>query len=180
MSFRWVASGFVPRPNPRKRALLGLTLLLAAGCGGAGGGSHPEHLVQGTSYRFSAPVGWAVTRSGREVQAARGIALVSVTRYPLLRAYRSSLWAHVVPELDHAAAGLAAQQSGTVGESRTVTISGRRARSYDIDYTRNGRQLVERLVFVLRGKTEYLLLCRYARGGDTRACDRLVATFTLS
>ena len=80
MSFRWVASGFVPRPNPRKRALLGLTLLLAAGCGGAGGGSHPEHLVQGTSYRFSAPVGWAVTRSGREVQAARGIALVSVTR----------------------------------------------------------------------------------------------------
>ena len=27
--------------------------------------------------------------------------------------------------------------------------------------------------------SEYLLLCRYARGGDTRACDRLLATFTL-
>jgi hypothetical protein len=178
MSFRWVANGFVPGPNPRKRALLGLTLLLAAGCGG-GGSNHPEHLVHGAGYGFSAPVGWPVVRSGREVQAAQGIALVSVTRYPLLRAYRSSLWEHVVPELDHAAAGLAAQQGGTVGESRTVTISGRRARRYDIDYTRNGQRLVERLAFVLRGKTEYLLLCRYARGGDTRACDRLLATFTL-
>jgi hypothetical protein len=178
LSFRWVANRFVPQPNPRKRALFGLALLLAAGCGG-GGSSRPEHVLRGTGYSFSAPTGWAVTRSGREVQVAKGIALVSVTRYPLLRAYRSSLWEHVVPELDHAAAGLAAQQTGTVGESRTVTISGRRARRYDIDYTRNGKQLVERLTFVLRGKTEYLLLCRYDRGGDTRACDRLLATFTL-
>jgi hypothetical protein len=136
--------------------------------------------VRGTGYHFSAPSGWPLVRSGRQVQASQGgVALVSVTRYPLLRAYRSSLWAHVVPELDHAAAGLAAQQHGTVGQSRTMTISGRSARRYDIDYRRNGEQLVERLAFVLRGKTEYLLLCRYARGGDTRACDRLLATFTL-
>ena len=178
MSFRWVANGFVPGRNPRKRALLGLTLLLAAGCGGGGGG-RAEHVVRGTGYRFAAPVGWRVVRSGRDVQAAQGLALVSVTRYPLLRAFRSSLWDHVVPELDRVAAGLAAQQEGTVGASRTVTISGRRARRYDIDYRRDGKQLVERLGFVLRGQTEYLLLCRYARGGDTRACDRLLATFTL-
>jgi hypothetical protein len=178
MSFRWVAKAFVPGPNPRKRALLGLSLLLAAGCGGGGSG-RSEHVVSGTGYRFSAPLGWRIVRSGREVQASQGIAIVSVTRYPLLRAYRSSLWEHVVPELDHAASGLAAQQNGGVGESRTVTISGQSARRYDIDYERDGKQLVERLAFVLRGKTEYLLLCRYARGGDTRACDRLLATFTL-
>ena len=84
-----------------------------------------------------------------------------------------------MPELDRAAAQLAKQQNGQVGESRTVTIAGRRARSYDIDYERDGKALVERLAFVLRGKTEYLLLCRYDRGGDTAACERLLATFTL-
>ena len=180
MSFRWVANGFVPRTDPRKRAVFGLALLLAAGCGGGGGGAPAERLVHGSGYRFSAPVTWKVVRSGREVQAAQGLALVSVTRYPLLHGYRSTLFDHVKPELDRAAAGLAAQQRGRVGNSRTVTVSGRLARSYDIDYTGNGKELVERLTFLLRGKTEYLLLCRYERGGDTAACDRLGATFTLA
>ena len=179
MSFRWVANGLVPCTNPRKRAVLGLVVLFAAGCGGGGSGQ-AERLVRGSGYTFSAPVGWPVVRSGREVKASKGLPLVSVTRYPLLRAYRPELWGHVLPELDRTAAGLAAQQQGTVGASRTVTISGRRARSYDIDYSRNGKQLVERLAFVLRGKTEYLLLCRYVSGGDTGACDRLLATFRLA
>jgi hypothetical protein len=177
LSFPWVANGFVPEPNPRKRALLGLTLLLAAGCGG--GGHQSERVVRGTGYRFSSPESWSVSRSGHEVQVAEGSALVSVTRYPLLRGYRTSLFEHVIPELDHAAAGLAAQQKGTVARSRTVTIAGREARSYDLDFSRNSSRLVERITFVLRGKTEYELLCRYARGGDTRACDRLLETFTL-
>ncbi len=156
MSFRWVANGLVPCTNPRKRAALGLALLFAAGCGGGGG--HAERLVRGLGYSFSAPVGWPVVRSGREVKASNGLPLV----------------------LDRAAAGLAAQQQGTVAASRTVTISGRRARSYDIDYSHDGKQLVEQLAFVLRGETEYLLLCRYVSGGDTGACDRLVATFKLA
>jgi hypothetical protein len=139
----------------------------------------PVQLVHGSGYRFSAPAGWTVVRSGRSVQASEGLRLVSVTRYPLLRAYRPALWPRVVPELDRAAAQLAKQQSGQVGESRTVTVSGRKARRYDIDYERDGKALVERLAFVLRGKTEYLLLCRYDRGGDTAACDRLLATFTV-
>ena len=177
MSFRWVANGFVPCANPRKRAVLGLVLLFAAGCGGASG--PPERLVRGSGYSFSAPAAWPVVRSGREVKASKGIPLVSVTRYPLLRAYQPELWDSVVPELDRVAAGLAGQQQGTVGESRTVTVTGHRARSYDIDYSHGGKQLVEQLAFVLRDKTEYLLLCRYARGGDTGACDRLLATFRL-
>jgi hypothetical protein len=136
-------------------------------------------VVQGTGYRFSAPADWAVVRSGREVQASHGLQLVSVTRFPLLRAYRPALWERVVPELDRAATQLAQQQKGEVAESRTVTVAGRQARRYDIEYERDGQSLVERLTFVLRGKTEYLLLCRYERGGDTDACDRLLATFTL-
>jgi hypothetical protein len=148
-----------------------------AGCGS--GGKTPERVVRGLGYRFSAPADWGVVRSGRQLRASKGVSLISVTRYPLLRAYRPILWDHVLPELDRAADGLAQQQNGTVGESRTVMISGRRARSYDIDYERDGNALVERITFVLRGKTEYLLLCRYGEGGDTGACDRLLATFKL-
>jgi hypothetical protein len=135
--------------------------------------------VRGSGYRFAAPADWRVARSGREISVSTGVSVLSVTRFPLLRAFRPALWPRVVPELDRAARGLAQQQNGDVGGSRTVTISGRRARSYDINYRRNGQALVERIAFVLRGKTEYLLLCRYERGGDTDACDRLLATFTL-
>ncbi len=177
MSFRWLGSRFVPASNPRKRTALGVALLCLAGCGG--GGTAAVEVVRGNGYHFSAPAGWRIARSGREVRVSEGVGLVSVTRYPLVHAYRPALWEHVVPELDRAAAGLAQQQNGQVGESRTVTIAGLRARSYDIDYQLNGQSLVERIAFVLRGKTEYLLLCRYERGGDTGACDRLVATFTL-
>ncbi len=85
-------------------------------------------VVQGTGYRFSAPADWAVVRSGREVQASQGLQLVSVTRYPLLRAYRPALWERVVPELDRAATQLAQQQKGEVAQSRTVTVAARHAR----------------------------------------------------
>jgi hypothetical protein len=150
---------------------------MVAGCGG--GGAPAVKVVEGSGYRFSAPANWAVVRSGRELEASRGLDLVSVTRYPLLRAYRPALWARVVPELDRTATQLARQQHGAVGESRTVTVAGQQARRYDLDYERDGNALVERIAFVLRGKREYLLLCRYGRGGDTDACDRLLATFTL-
>ena len=136
-------------------------------------------VVHGTGFRFSAPADWTVARSSRAVQAAQGLQLVSVTRYPLLRVFRPALWDRVVPQLDRAAAELAKQQSGKVAGSRTVTIAGQKARRYDIEYERNGKALVERIAFVLRRKTEYLLLCRYERGGGTDACDRLLATFTL-
>jgi hypothetical protein len=158
---------------------LGLTLLALAGCGGSGGGGPALKAVHGNGYTFSAPADWAVERRGQEVQAAEGLSLVSVTRYPLLRRYRPALLARVVPELDRAATQLAKQQNGRVSNSRTITVGGQQARRYDIDYEHNGKALVERLAFVLRGKTEYLLLCRYDRGGDTDACDRLLATFTL-
>ena len=148
-----------------------------AGCGGAKSSS-AEQVVHGSGYRFSSPAGWAVSRSPRAVRAADGLTLVSVTRFPLVRAYRPALWPQVLKELDDAAAGVARQQSGTVASSRTTMVAGRQARSYDIKYRHDGKDLVERITFVLRGKTEYYLLCRY-EGGDADACDRLLATFTL-
>jgi hypothetical protein len=150
---------------------------LLAGCGGSGAAK--EQTVRGTGYRFAAPADWTVKRMPRAVEVSQGIELVSVTRYELLRSFRPALWEHVVPELDRAAEGVAEQQKGRVASSRTITVAGRRARSYELAYSREGDDLVERLAFVLRGKTEYYLLCRYEAGGGTGACDRLLATFTL-
>jgi hypothetical protein len=178
VSFRWFGSSFVPALNRRKQAVLGLTLLVATGCGG--GAVQQGYTVQGAGFTFVAPADWAVSRKDDEVQAAQGTRLISVTRFALLRRFRPALWDKVVPELDRAAAGVARQQQGTVSNPRNVTIAGQQARAYDIAYTREGRLLVERIAFVLRGKTEYLLLCRYERGGDTEACDRLLTSFRLA
>ena len=114
-----------------------------------------------------------------ETRVENGIDLVSVRRYALQRAFSPELWQEAVPELDRAADQVAAQQQGTVTERRTVKIAGRDARHYVFEYEDDGRELVEELGFMLRGKTEYLLLCRYERGGDADACERLLATFTL-
>jgi hypothetical protein len=164
--------------NRRKQAVLGLTLLVVSGCGGGGG--QKGHTVRGTGFTFVAPADWAVSRKGGEVQAAHGTGLISVTRFPLQRRFRPGLWAKVVPELDRAAAAVASQQQGTVIKSRSITVAGEKARRYDVAYTNEGKELVERIAFVLRGKTEYLLLCRYERGGSTDACDGLLTSFKLA
>jgi hypothetical protein len=177
VSFPLCASGFIPAGNRCKQAVAMLAVLLAAGCGG--GATQAERLVRGTGYTFSAPADWKVARPAREVRVTKGLAVVSVTRFPLLRPFRPALWDSVLPELDRTAEEVAQQQNGTVTSRETLKIAERNARRYDISYEHDGKQLVERLGFVLQGKTEYLLLCRYERGGDTEACDRLLATFTL-
>ena len=158
--------------------MLAVAVLFAVGCGGDE--TAEEQLGRGTGYAFAAPADWTLSRSGREVRAASGLRLVSVTRFALVRAYRQELWETVVPELDRAAMELARQQSGAISDSQTVTIAGRRARRYEVAYEHEGRELVERIGFVLRGKTEYLLLCRYESGGDAEACERLFRSFKLA
>jgi hypothetical protein len=139
--------------------------------------------VHGTGFRFEAPAGWTIVRSGRQVQAAEGgrsLALVSVSRFPLLHRATGELDPKEVKELDEVADGVADQQGGRMVVEDTIDVGGHQARRYDVAYRARGKQLVERLVFVLRGKTEYLLLCRYEQGGDTAPCDQLVKTFTLT
>jgi len=139
--------------------------------------------VRGTGYRFDAPADWTVVRSGRQVQAAEGgksLALVAVSRFPLLRSAGPELGTKVVKELDRVATGIAAQQHGSIASSEATEVSGIEARRYDIAYEARGRALIERLVFVLRGKTEYLLLCRYEQRGDTKPCDELTRSFRLT
>ena len=178
VSFRSFASSCVPVRNRRKQAVLWLTLLVVAGCGSSA--AQKGYVVQGAGFTFVAPAEWGVSRKGREVQVAQGTLLISVTRFPLLRRFKPALWDKVVPELDRAATAVARQQQGTVSDPRTVTVAGQKARRYDVAYAGEGKQLVERIAFVLRGKTEYLLLCRYERGGRTEACDRLLTSFRLA
>jgi hypothetical protein len=161
--------------------VLAVVLVLATlGCGGGGGGD--VKLVQGTGYTFAAPRSWQIVRTARQVQAAEGngsLALVSVSRLPLLRQFRAELWHRVVPELDHVADGLARQQHGSITEAMSIRLAGEDARRYRIAYDLRGTKLVEEVAFVLRGKTEYLLLCRYEQTASHDACDRLIASFRL-
>jgi hypothetical protein len=124
-----------------------------------------------------------VHRSPHQVEAAEqkgAVALVEVSRFALVRAFRPQLWAKAVKELDGVARRLAGQQHGTVSASSDVTVASLRARRYDVAYSLESRQVVETLVFVLRGKTEYLLLCRYERGKSSSACGLLLRSFKLT
>jgi hypothetical protein len=79
-----------------------------------------------------------------------------------------------VTELDRVAATLATRLGGKVTSSRTVTVGGRRAREYEIEHG----GLVDRITFVLRGKRNFQLACRWrADDGEPDACARLSSSF---
>jgi hypothetical protein len=161
---------------------LAAALIVLAGCGGGGhkATASVEQTVAGRGYRFSAPSSWIVHRAGRQVTVTSGaVDLVGVATFTLARAYRPSLWTKAVPALDHAAAALAAQLGGKLRASETVVVAGRRARRYDIDYRRDGKALVERTAFVLEGRREHQLICRFAGDGDDGVCRTLFSSFRL-
>ena len=106
------------------------------------------------------------------------MSLVSVTVFNLVRPYRAALWSRAAGELDGVARTLAAGLSGHVDAARTVSVAGARARQYDLSYERNGAALRQRITFVLRGRREYQLLCRWAAAsGEPAACRLLLASF---
>ena len=87
-------------------------------------------------------------------------------------------------ELNDVAARLAERigPDGVVRRSGQATIGGRRARTYDIDYTREGRKLVDKVAFVLEARREFQLTCRIDVDDPdtgTDACDRLRSSFRL-
>ncbi len=133
--------------------------------------------LQGDGYRFVAPGGWTVTRTGTSVAATHGSEAISVTTFRLTRPYRATLWKQAVTELDGVAAKLAAELHGTVATSRTVKVGAATARQYELAFTKDGERLVEQITFVLRGRREYELLCRFKAGKDEPACARLLVSF---
>jgi hypothetical protein len=86
----------------------------------------------------------------------------------------------VVRELDAASAAIARRQDGSVEGAKDVTIAGTKGRRYTVAYAVGGKKLVEELAFVLRGKTEYLLLCRFEQGASRDACQLLATSFRLT
>jgi hypothetical protein len=156
--------------------LLGATLAVA-GCGAKS--APKEQAVSGPGFEFRAPGGWTVTKQPRSAEAAQGDRALSVTVFALKRAFRPALWPKVVPELDGVASSLADQLRGKAGEGSTVTVAGHRARTYDIAFSRGGKDFVERITFVLDGKREFQLLCRYPAGPEEPACAALGSSFRL-
>lgn len=133
--------------------------------------------LRGSRFSFEAPAGWKVSRRANETAAGSGPRLVSVTVLPLVHEYSPLLFSKAAAELDGVARAVATQLRGRVDSSATVTIAHRRARSYEISFRRNGEDVVERLAFVLRRKSEYQLLCRLKRGEDDSPCAQLLSTF---
>jgi predicted Zn-dependent protease len=148
------------------RAVLPLAVLsILAGCGAASKGHALETTIEvrGNGFRFEVPRGWSLARPPRAVVARHAGELVSVTRFPLLKAYDPDEFAAVRRELDRVAARLDPKARG-----ETVDVAGRKVRAYRYDD--------KRIAFVLEGKREYQLFCAHAGG----ACDLLFSSFALS
>ncbi len=160
---------------------------MLAGCGGGGGGGGGESTVaQGTAvdgpgFRFSAPEAWQVSRTATTVTlrpGSEGPTLTSVTALTLRKRYVPALFAKVARELDRVTSALAAKLDGKVIARRTVVVAGRRSRQYDLAYEKGGVGLIDRITFVLRGKREYYVLCRWpADEGEPGACGLLQSSF---
>jgi hypothetical protein len=161
---------------------IALAVSALAACGGGSGVSHQPstRTIQGSHFVFQAPFAWHVRRRGNEVAAApKPIApeLVSVSVFPLLHAYRPALFAAVMRELDGDARQLAIRLGGSVETSATVIVAGSRSRQYELRYSSGGQDFHQRITFVLRGKTEFQLLCRWT-GSEPAACAQLTTTFS--
>jgi hypothetical protein len=152
-----------------------LAVLALAGCGD--GGSASGKRVRGGGYSFVAPSGWDVRRTPRRIAARSGSQLLSVELFPLVRAYDPLLFPKVKLELDRLAVDIADHAGGRVTEKKTTEVAGRRVRTYEITLPQN--DVTERITFVLKGKREYQLLCRFKRGEDDSPCEQLLATFAL-
>ncbi len=168
-------------------AVLVLLAVSAAGCGGGGRATESTAAaemqdVRGTGFGFSAPAEWQVTRSGRGATArpADGPALASATLIALRKRYQPALFAKTAHELDRVTSALATKLNGKVIARRSLTVDGIRARQYDLAYSRAGSGIVDRITYLLRGKAEYYLLCRWAADeGEPAACGLLTGSFKI-
>lgn len=163
-------------------SVLALALGVVAGCGGGGSSETAERIVQGPGFAVRVPADWTVERQSTGVSVVPepgSTELVSVSVFRTTKPYRPALFDKAIPELDRTAGDLAKRQDGEVKSSETIEIDGERVRRYQVEYEQNGEKLIEQIVFVFRGRTEYQLLCQWKASDDEpKACKRLVETFT--
>lgn len=131
--------------------------------------------MRGPGFTFSVPAGWTTSRSLTRVVARDGEREVSATVFPLLKPYDPARFRDAARELDRVAAKLAARSGGSLTESVTTVVDGRKIRAYR--YEAHGRHT--RVGFLLEGKREYQLVCSApAADGRDDACRLLYASFT--
>jgi hypothetical protein len=159
-SFRSLAKAVVP---------LALLFILAA-CGSSKQETAQTTIgVRGDGFSVEVPEGWRVSRTASGVAASSGGALVSVTRFPLRKAYDESQFDAVAKTLDAVAARLAKASGAAVDKAETVTVAGRKVRAYTYGSKRIG--------FVLAGRDEYQLFCAQQASAG---CGLLFDSFTLA
>jgi len=151
------------------KAVLPLVVLfILSACGGSSRETVAQGVqVRGNGYSFERPRGWGMERPANGAVARHGDELVSVTRFPLRKAYDAAQFDEVAKELDRLAGRLADRAGTSLAASETVTVAGRKIRAY--------RYGDERIGFVLQGTREYQLYCVRAEA----ACELLFSTFTL-
>ena len=125
--------------------------------------------VSGEGFSYAIPQGWNVTRPNGAVVARRGNDLVSVTVFPLRRAYEPAQFEQLAATLDGVAAELAKAAGAELATKETTTVAATKSRAY--------RYGGKRIAFVLAGRREYQLFCS---PGTTTACDVLFQSFSLS
>ena len=142
--------------------------------------------MRGPGFRYSAPIGWHVSRTDRAVVVRRldpAGALVSAATYRLGRVYAPSDFDAAAKELDGVAARLARQAGGAVTASETTSVAGLRVRAYRFtSHPSSGGSFENRVAFVLAGRREVQLLCQAPSGEDdpAGACSLLFSSFELT
>ena len=140
--------------------------------------------MHGPGFVFQAPSSAVVTRTPSSVtvrpDAKETVELTSVTRFPLAKTFKPSLWPKAKVELDGVATrlamGLVARQ--TEPSRDRYRAGGLRGRRYVMEFDQNGTEVTQRLTLLLDRHTEYQLLCRW-RTADTApdSCGLLEGTF---
>ena len=184
---------YVPSACLRRGSLAAVALLAAPGCGlrWVVERCALDPAVQGPGFVFQAPFGAVVTRTPSSVtvrpDAKEAVELTSVTRFPLAKTFKPSLWPKAKVELDGVATrlamGLVAKQTEPVRTVRLGSIqhpAGRAlmGRRYTMEFDQNGTEVTQRLTLLLDRHTEYQLLCRW-RTPDAApdSCGLLEGTF---
>jgi hypothetical protein len=172
-SFRLVTARLIPGAFRAKQALVALTVIILAGCGGSSAAKQQWVSVDGGGFRFQAPKGWTVARVKTRTAAVHDSELVQVATFPLVKPYSDGLFDQVARELSVRMQALASETGGKVTGTSTVTAGGIRSHAYDVTVGDH----VDQYTFVLRGKREYQLLCRRKSSSGDGFCKQLLASF---